>query len=145
MCWRLAHLVSELMQWCEIIENPERPSVRGHDQVLLFDDQIVDRHYWQVPLQRLPGSPIVKGDIDPRFRTGIEQTTPPWVLTDDARKIVVRDATGDRGPGSTVVVGLVQIRLEVVELIACGRDIGRGRIVRRGFNHTDHGPLRSEE
>ena len=26
MRWGLAYLISELVQWCEIVENPERPS-----------------------------------------------------------------------------------------------------------------------
>ena len=98
MRWCLAYLISELVQRCEVVENPERPSVRGHDQIMIFDDQIIDRHHWQVPLQRLPGDTVVKRDIDAGFRTGIEQTTSPWVLTDDACKIMVWDAASDRGP-----------------------------------------------
>src|SRR5262245_26679111 len=98
MSWCLAYLrrqaplISELVQWREIVENPERPSVRGRDQVMIFDDQVIDRHDWQVPLQRLPDSPSVKGDIDAGFRASIQQTASPWVLTDDTCKIVVRDA-----------------------------------------------------
>src|SRR2546428_11297481 len=108
---------------------------------MIFDDQIVDRHHWQVPLQRLPGDTVVKRDIDAGFRAGIQQTASPRVLTDDARKIVAWDAAGDRGPGSAIVISLVQIGLEVVELIACGRDVDGGCTVRRRFNYANHGPL----
>ena len=88
----LPDTISELMQWCQIIENPERPPVRGRHQVVLFHYQVVDRHDRQVALQGLPGRTLVKGDVETRFRAGIEQTASRRILTDHTRKIVGRDA-----------------------------------------------------
>ncbi len=50
----LSDVVCELIQGGQIVQNPKRPAMRRDHQVLLFDDQIVNRHHRQVTLHRLP-------------------------------------------------------------------------------------------
>src|ERR1019366_115049 len=53
-----------------------------------------------------------------------------------------RNAVGDASPALAEVVGLVDERVEIVELMAVNRNIGGAGVVVRGFDDADHAPLR---
>ena len=67
---RTSHLRCDLAQGRDVIENPERATMCGNDQVTVLHHQIVDRTDRQVKLQRLPVVAIVQREIDSQFGPG---------------------------------------------------------------------------
>ena len=56
----LRHVVGELSQRTDVIQNPERPPMRGDDQIIIFDHQIVHRRGGQIQFERPPLRTIVE-------------------------------------------------------------------------------------
>ena len=54
--------VVKLVQWCQVIEDPQGASLRGDHEVILLHIQVGDGYLWQVLLQALPDVAIVKRD-----------------------------------------------------------------------------------
>jgi hypothetical protein len=47
------------MERCQVIENPERPPMGSDHEIVVFDNQIIDRYHRQIALhqlQRVPSS-----------------------------------------------------------------------------------------
>jgi hypothetical protein len=105
----LGNGIGELAQRRDIVENPERASVRGQHEIVVFDDQIVDRRDRQVDLQRAPVRSVVEGDEDAALGAGIEQafSLSGLLLQRDERSI--GNAGGDAGPRRSVIGGLVDV------------------------------------
>src|SRR5579883_582866 len=130
-----------LAQGCDVVQYPERAPVGGGDEIVILDCQVVNGDDGQVALQRLPVRAIVKGDEDAQLGSGIEQAAPLRVFANDAREGISGDAIGDLCPGLPVIVGFIQVGLEVVELVARGGKVGRGRVVRRWLDDADERPF----
>src|SRR6185369_2360115 len=69
---RIHHLMK---QW-QVVENPERTSLRCDHQLLLtfLDREIRYRHDRQIQLQRLPPFAVIKRDVHSGFGTRVEQS-----------------------------------------------------------------------
>src|SRR5258708_29605188 len=52
--------VGELLQWGQVIEDPEGPAVRRGHEVVVLDHEVVNRHDREVALQRLPARAVVE-------------------------------------------------------------------------------------
>ncbi len=66
------HVVRELSQRRDVIQNPEGPPMRRYDQIFVLYDQIMNGRLRQVQLQRLPVSSAIERNKDSGFRTGVE-------------------------------------------------------------------------
>src|SRR4029450_1013134 len=108
-----------------------RPAVRGEDDISALDGQVVDRNRWQVELEGLPGGAIVERHPDPSFGAGEQQPGPLRIFPDAPREVTTLDTGRDSGPGRSVVGGLPEIRLVVIELIPIPREVRGTRLVRR--------------
>ena len=64
--------VIQLAQWRDIVQHPERATVRGGDQVAAVDREVADRRHRQVELQRLPVVAVVERHVDARLGTGVQ-------------------------------------------------------------------------
>src|SRR5438034_5716945 len=76
------------------------------------------------------------------FVTGKKQPAFLGVFADCTYKRVLWNAAYDFRPALAVVVGLVDVRTQVIILVAINRKIGSSGIVRRGFDEADTAPLR---
>ena len=112
------------------------------DEVIFFDQEVIDRCNGQIGLPALPVSAIIQRDVDTTFRATVEQTGLCRVSANDTRVIVQRDAIGDLHPGLAIVGGLVEIGGRIIQLIARGRHIAGGGVVGRRLQRADKGPLR---
>ena len=129
---RLArHAVGELPQRREVVEDPERPAMRGRHEIVGVDAQVAHTHARQVELQRLPPRAVVHRDVHAGLRCSEQQTAPDDVLPDRARVRSHGNARVDARPRPAVIVRPVQIRTEVVELVARGGHVRDRRVVAR--------------
>ena len=101
---------------------------RGNE-VIVFDCQVVDRRSRQVQLQRLPVRAIVGREVHSRLRARVEQALHLGVFAHRSHVSAGGNAVGDASPRLAEVVGLVDQRIEVVQLVAVDRRICRARIV----------------
>ena len=127
------------MQSCDVIQDPERPSLGRRYQVIVVYAQISDRNPGKIKLQRLPLPTIIERHVHPRFGACIEQAPLLRILTDNTGKGFVADALHNRCPAATVIVGLVNHRCEVIEFVARDGDVCSRRIMRRYLDRVDLG------
>src|SRR5436190_5719170 len=102
-------------------------------QIVVFDHEIVDGHSGHIQAQALPVCSVVERYVETRLSSGIEQAASDRVLTDDTSKVVVRYAGRNLRPGLTIIIGLVEIRSEIVLFVTGGGKVRAGRIVGRGL------------
>ena len=131
-----------LVQWRQVVEDPERAPVRRHDQVGALDDEVVDRRDGKVALQRLPAGAVVEGHVDAELGPDVQQTLAIRVLSDDAAELVRRQPRVDSGPGGAQVVGPVDVRRVVAHLVAGHGHVERAARVWRFGDHRDLRELR---
>ena len=134
---------SKFVERRQVVEDPERPSLRGHDEILLLDGQVGDRHHRKIQLERLPARTVVEGDVKTRLRAGIEQSPPRRVFPDHAGERAARDPGVDLCPSLAVVRRLVEVRTEVIELVHRGGNVSGRLVVRRDVDRVDLDPLRN--
>ena len=89
-----------LTQRSDVVEDPKRTAVGGNDKIVPVNDQVADRGYRQVELQRLPMIAIVKRDIDSEFGAGVEQPLLLWVFANGVNKVWRGQSGGDASPSS---------------------------------------------
>ena len=65
--------VGQLMKRRDVVEDPERPSLRGGDEIVVLDRQVGDRYDRQIELQRLPLRAVVQRVVDAGLRAREEQ------------------------------------------------------------------------
>ena len=137
----LCDVVAELAQGSDVVENPEGTPMRGEDEIIILDHQVVHGRRRKVQLELTPVSAVVERHIQAHFRTGVKQTSFLRILPHRAHETCVRNSIGQLGPGLAVVAGLVDVGTHVVELVPLSRDIGRASVMRRGVNLADTAPL----
>src|SRR5207245_2672978 len=115
--------------------------MRRYYKIAILNDKVMNGYGWQVQLEGLPLSAIVERNLDAGFCAREQQATLSRVFADHAGKDILSKASGDPCPGLPIVVRLIKVGLEVVQFIARGCHIGRGRIVRRWFDDADQGPF----
>src|SRR5579875_257295 len=138
----ILYILIYLAQRRDVIQYPERASMRSSDEIVVLDGQVVNGHDGQIALQRLPVRAIIKRDEDAYLGSGIEQAAALRVFANDARESVLGNAIGDFCPGAPIIVGFVEIGPEVVEFVARSGQIGRSRVMWRWFNDADERPFR---
>ena len=135
-------LVGKLAQRRNIIKNPERPAVRGQNKLVVFHHQVVNRRSRQVELQRAPVCAVIERNEHTSLGAGIKQPAFLGVFADCTYKRVLWNAAYDSRPALAVVVGLIDVRTQVVILVAVNRQVGSSGIVRRGVDEADTAPFR---
>ncbi len=121
----------------EIVEDPEAAPLRRGDEVVLADGQVGDWHGRQVQVERLPVVAVVEGDEHAALGAGIQQSPPLGILAHDAYEVVLRQIVVDLVPVIAVIRHLVDVRPEVVHLVAGYRDVDRAGIVRAHLDRVD--------
>ena len=131
-------LARELADRREVVEDPERAPVRREREVPVLDDEIVERHDRQRPaLPPVPPGPTVVRDVEADFGPRVEEAGDLRVLADRSHERIGRDAGGDLRPSAAIVLGLVDVRTEVVVLVAVGRDVGGAGVVLPRLDDAD--------
>jgi hypothetical protein len=59
------------MQGRQVVEDPKRTTLGGHDQVALLDEEVHDGCTWQVLLERLPVLAVVERHEDTELGAGV--------------------------------------------------------------------------
>src|SRR5512133_1696283 len=79
-CWRTkergrlrGHIRVELTERLEVVEDPKRAAMRGDDQVVVVNDEVVDGRDRKVQVQRLPSLAIVERNVGASLSPGVEQ------------------------------------------------------------------------
>ena len=98
--------------------------------------QIGYRHHGQIQLQTLPVITVIERNIDTRLCPCEQQAFLYRVLPDRAHEGIVRDPCNGERPGFAVIMRAINVGSKIVHLIAVYRGVGRGCIVRRGFDHV---------
>src|SRR5579859_929149 len=111
--------------------------MRGSDKVAVLHYKVVNRHDGQVQLERLPVRAIIERDVYARLGSRVEQAAPRGVFADRTGEVVLGDASGDFRPARAVIVCLIQVGLEVVPLVAGGREVSDGGIMGRRLDDAD--------
>ena len=126
------------MQGRQIIHDPERASLGCNEQILPEHLDVVDRYDGHVQLKGLPVGAVVKRDEHPELSAGVQQSLAVRVLAYDTRRIVAADpvrAGRQARPALAVIVGSIDVRLEIAEEIAIDRVVGGASATRRGLDH----------
>ena len=129
----------ELSQRGDVVEHPERPSVRRDDQVAPVDRDVAHRAARQVELQRLPAPAVVERHVDADLGAGEQQAPSHRILADRACVCGRRNTRNDFRPRLAVVRRLEQVGREVVLLVAVGGEIGDGGVEVGGLEQTHAG------
>src|ERR1051326_1462666 len=106
MCVAGQHLRRELLERRDVVHDPERPAVRGDDEIALLEREIVDRHDRQIELQLLPVGAVVGREPHAALGPRDEQTTPLRILAHDARELSRVDAPVDPRPALAKILCL---------------------------------------
>ena len=131
---RARHLVRQLVERGQVVEDPEGTALRREHQVLLVDDQVGDGGHREVELERLPVRAVVEGDEHAVLGGGVEKPLPVGILPHRPYPLVGGDPVrpvGEQRPALPEVVGAEDVGPEVVEAEADHRDEGASRGVRR--------------
>ena len=142
MRFRSSKRFRELAQRRNIVENPERAAVRGHNQIVLVNPQIAHGGVRQVELERLPVVAVVEGDPHAGFGSGEQQTLPHGIFADGIDRRALRQPVRDQPPGLPAVMGAVNVRTEIVDAEAADRSIGGFVIEMRSAKLRDLAPGR---
>ena len=110
----LRHVVGELAQRTDVIQNPERPPMRSHDEIVVLDHQIVHRRGRQIQLERPPLRSIIERNIDSIFRARVKQSAFLRIFPHGANKRAVRNSIDQLRPGLAVIARLVDVRFQIV-------------------------------
>src|SRR5581483_12247744 len=105
-----------LAQRRHVVEKSERTGMRGGKQIVALDHKIMHRRTRQIELQALPMAAVVERDEDAGFGGGIEQSALHRVLTNRMDEGTGRKSGVDARPCLAAVIGLEDVRVDVVEL-----------------------------
>ena len=97
--------------------------MRGNNQIIVLDHQVVDRSGRQVQLEWLPVRAIIPGNVDSRFGSGIEQTLLPRIFADRVHVSAVGNAVGDFRPALSQICGSVDVRPQIIEFVTVQRHV----------------------
>src|SRR5450755_2220466 len=98
----------------------------------------MNRRDRQVQLQRLPMCPVVERYIDAELGARVQQAFPLWVLAHRAHVGTLRYTGNNPRPGLASIMGLVNERLQIIELVPVDGGECSSRIMRGRLNDTDH-------
>ena len=136
----IRHLTGNLTQRRDVVEHPEAPAVRGHDQIVFMNRQIAHRGRRQVELQRPPVISVVERNEDGALSAGEQQPASLRVFFDGLHVNAFRQSARDLNPGLACVTRAQNVRLVILELMPFKRRVSFLRIKMRGFDHHYLGP-----
>ena len=117
--------------------------MRTHDQIIVLECEIRNRTYRQIALKRLPILSVVETDVEPVFRSGIQQSFTRAVCPDGSSEVHPVNPVVNAGPGFTIIFRLIDIGREIIQLVPSAYKIGRAGAMRIDFNGIPHHPLRN--
>ncbi len=89
----------ELAQRSEVVEHPDRATLRAGDQVVAVHEQVADPGRRKIALQRLPMVAVVEGHEHAGIGAGVEQARALQVGAHDADEMVGRKFAYGERPG----------------------------------------------
>ena len=108
---RSCNFRASLTQRREVVENPERASVSGGDEVVAMHSEIANVRRREIQLQGLPVVAIVEGNVECVFGSGVEQAFAHGIFADDARDPIGLQTCGDFLPGFSGIARAENVRL----------------------------------
>jgi hypothetical protein len=127
----------------DVVENPERASVRSDDDVVAVHDEVAHRRDREIVLQRQPTIAIVERNVDRFLGARKQKAGLLRILAHDVHGFVVRDAVDDRAPGLSAVVRAIRVRMQIVEALPAHGHVRGERIAMSRIDLRDAAP-RSE-
>ncbi len=103
--------------------------------------EVMHGHHGQVQLQALPMSAVVIRHHDAALGAGIEQTRQGRIAPDDVQIRIRRQPLGNGRPALAIVLGAECVRLEIIEPMAVGGNIGDTGILGIGLDHLHGGKI----
>ena len=141
MQWLTGDLVGKLANRRQVVENPKGAPVSGEDQVVIFDDQVMNWHAGQIELQRSPVCTIVKRNEDSGFGSGVEQALLFGIFSHGANEGVVRNSLRTPAPTLTVIGRLIDVRTHIIVLVPVDGYVRSAGVKRRSINLADAAPF----
>ena len=121
---RIRNSRRNLAQGSNVIQNPERTSVCGHDQVVILDPQIAHGCTRKVQLQGLPAISIIERNPDSIFCAREQQALADGIFAHGIDGAEVRQSGRDQFPALAAVVRAIDVGMRVVDAEAAHRGIG---------------------
>ena len=118
----------------DVVHDPERPPHRRREQIAVVHLEIGDGRRRQVLLQRLPVLPLIERHVRALERAGVQQSFLLGIFAHDVHRLIGGNAVGAVGeqrPVLAVIVGHIEVRLEVVEVHPVRGHVRRSLAVRR--------------
>src|SRR6266849_5878543 len=103
----------------------------GDDKIVIVNDHVVDGSRREIELQRLPMRAIVKRNPNARLRPRVQQTFALGIFADGVNIGIIREAGEEFRPRFSIVAGLENERLEIVELVSVDSDVSGCSVERR--------------
>jgi hypothetical protein len=91
---QLRHVVTELAQGTDVVENPERATVGCDHEIVVFDYEVVHRRSWQIQLEWPPIGTVVEGDVNAVLGCGVEQSALLGIFADGAHEAALGNPIG---------------------------------------------------
>ena len=132
----------ELAQWSDVVEDPESPSVRRHDEIIILNDEIAHRGRRQIQPQRLPLRAVIERHINALFRSREKQSFALGIFAHGVHRLARRDSVHNFCPRFAVVLRSENVRPQIVESqrVHCG--VSGVRIEMSRFNQRNFLPGR---
>ena len=116
--------------------------MRGHDEIVVLNDQITNWCRRKIELQRLPALAIVERNVDAGFRAGKQQAFAHSVFAHGMHVSSCGNSVDDLSPRFAEVVRAIDVRRDVVHLVTVDRDVSSRGVMRRSVDQTHHAPRR---
>ena len=95
MCVLRGDRGADLAQRAQIVQNPERTAVSGDGEVVIVNDEVVNRRVRKIVLKRLPVRAVVKGNPDAGLGPRVKQSFAPGIFAHGVDVGIVRQAGDD--------------------------------------------------
>jgi hypothetical protein len=125
----------------DVVEDPHGAAMGTTHQVVVFDDEIINRTNGQVELEQFPTVAAIERHVEIGFGAGKQQAFAHGVFTDNPYEMVASNPADNPRPGHTTVGGAIDVGCVVVEFVTGGREGDGVGVVGRYFNRRHHGPF----
>ena len=134
--------LGQLAERGDVVQDPERPAVRGHHEIAVVHHQVAHGGDGQVEPQRLPTIAVVRRDVHPALGAGVQEPAARGILPHGVHHLVGGDARDDFRPRDSAVLRAIHVRSEVIEPEAIYGGVRHERVEVRGFEQRDLAPRR---
>src|SRR5215469_15927572 len=104
----------DLPERCDVVQHPERPPMRGCNQIIAMDVYIVNRNGGKVQLEPLPANAVIDAEKHSLFGGSEEQPLFLRVLANGTHIRALRNATCDHVPALAVITRNVDVRTKII-------------------------------